>query len=257
LSTFYSDHWKQIESDRLARYENMFQFRSDQQWLIEALNLQGAERVLDFGCGPAFLAAEIASRCDAEVIAADLNDEFLSRARLREHPPNIKFVQLVSDSLASDVGLGMDRILCKNVLEYVPDLGATLAAFSEVLNPNGEILILDSDWGFVLVEPWGKEKTDQFFVAASKAFKEPHIGRKLPGALAQAGFVDVSVSMSAAVDLKGRSVSVLHNMVSYIRQFNSMPEDELQAMMRDLEDGQASGSYMFILPQFVIKARVP
>ena len=33
--------------------------------------------------------------------------------------------------------------------------------------------VIDSDWGFVLVEPWGKARTDAFFLAASPAFKEP------------------------------------------------------------------------------------
>ena len=60
--------------------------------------------------------------------------------------------------------------------------------------------------------------------------------------------------MIAGVDLKGRGVSVLQNMVSYIREFGTMSETELQAHMSELEAAQANGSFMFILPQFLVTA---
>ena len=140
------------------------------------------------------------------------------------------------------------------MLEYVPDLEGTVARLHGALGDGGRIVVIDSDWGFVLVEPWGKVRADRFFEAAAAAFREPHIGRKLPGLLAKAGFEDINVKMMAGVDLKGRGIPVLQNMVSYIQKFGSMNETELQAHMRELEAAQANGSFMFILPQFVVTA---
>ena len=146
MSTFYTDHWREIEPERLDRYERMFQFRSEQEQLLAPLDLAGARRVLDFGCGPGFMAAELASRLDGEVIGADLNATFVERAQARNKQSNLKFVHLDDSSLVTQVGQ-VDRIFCKNVLEYVPDLADTLGSFFDALVTDGQILIVDSDWG--------------------------------------------------------------------------------------------------------------
>jgi SAM-dependent methyltransferase len=256
MSTFYTDHWKEIEPERIERYEQMFQFRADQEPLLEALNLGTAGRVLDFGCGPGFLAEAIASRTPGEVIGADLNAEFVERATARKQADNLSFLHINGDSLVSQAGR-VDRLLCKNVLEYVPDVEATLQSFLDVLEPGGEVLISDSDWGFLLVEPWGKQQTEAVFEAAAGAFNERFIGRKLPGLLTRLGFADVHVSVSAGVDRQGRIKGVLLNMMSYIQQFGSMPEEQIARLIADLDRGVEDGTYMFILPQFLVSARRP
>ncbi len=256
MDSFYTDHWREIEPERLERYERMFQYRDDQAALLNPLDLAGAGRVLDFGCGPGFMAEEIASRVDVDVVGADLNEDFVARANARNQRKNLSFVHLDGSDLLSQVGM-VDRLFCKNVLEYVPDLGETLSSFNRTLQPGGEILIVDSDWGFVLVEPWGNHRTQEFFSAASAAFREPLIGRKLPGALRKAGFASIQVRMLAGVDLSGWGLNVLTNMVSYIRQFQTRPEAELSAMIQELEAAVDSGDYMFILPQFLVTAKKP
>ncbi|GIS96807.1 MAG: hypothetical protein CM1200mP24_00910 [Gammaproteobacteria bacterium] len=37
------------------------------------------------------------------------------------------------------------------------------------MEPEGRILVIDSDWGFVLVEPWSMLETRRFFEAAGPA----------------------------------------------------------------------------------------
>lgn len=258
MDTFYTDHWKQIEADRLERYEAMFQFRPELEPHLEALELKSSSRVLDFGCGPGFLSMEIARRTNGGVIGADLNEEFVARATERaanESLSNLTYVHLTGDSLPLE-DKSVDRVLAKNVLEYVPDLDATLNELKRVIAPGGFLQITDSDWGFVIVEPWGKDRTDKFFKAASPAFKEPQIGRKASGALARVGYTDIKVRMQAGVDLNGWGMNVLANMMSYIRQFDTLPEAEVAAMKTELEEALENGSYMFVLPQFFIRAGV-
>ena len=254
MSTFYTDHWKEIEPERLSRYETMFQYRVEQAPLLEPLNLESAKRVLDFGCGPGFMVEEIASRIQGEAVGADLNSDFIERAIARNDRRNLSFIHLSEKPLADQVSQ-VDRVFCKNVLEYVPDHEQTLRSFFDVLAPGGEVLLVDSDWGFLLVEPWGKARTEDFFSAAGGAFREPQIGRKLSGSLARAGFTDIGVRMLASVDLRGWGLNVLTNMCSYIRQFDAKPESELEAMMEELKAGLEDGSYMFVLPQFIVTAK--
>ena len=54
-ATFYTDHWKVIEAERLARYEQMFVWRPEQARLLEPAGIATGQRVLDLGCGPGFL----------------------------------------------------------------------------------------------------------------------------------------------------------------------------------------------------------
>ena len=254
MENFYTDHWREIEPERLERYERMFQYRDEQAPLLSSLDLPGATRVLDFGCGPGFMTEEIASRADADVIGSDLIEGFVDRAYSRNLNENLWFVHLDGSVLVDQVG-EVDRIFCKNVLEYVPGLGRTLSSFHNALLLDGQLLIVDSDWGFVLVEPWGKSRTDAFFDAASAAFNEPLIGRRLPGFLKRAGFGDVRIRMTASVDVSGWGMNVLVNMVSYIRQFDTKSEVELSVMMRELEEAIENGDYLFVLPQFLISAK--
>lgn len=256
MNTFYTDHWKDIEPERIERYEQMFQFRAEQEPFLAALNLETAARVLDFGCGPGFMSEAIAARTNARIIGADLNAEFITRASARRQAGNLDFVHLSGQPLVDAVGL-VDRLFCKNVLEYVPDVNETLSDFFQVLEPGGEILIIDSDWGFVLVEPWGKARTDALFEAAAGAFNERFIGRRLPGLMTLAGFTDVQVRVLAGVDRQGRGKGVLMNMMSYVRTFENLPEKELEDLLVELDRGLEDNSYMFILPQFLVSAKKP
>jgi len=256
---FFQDHWLKIEDERLERYERMFEWRPDQSALLEPADIQPGHRVLDFGSGPGYLALELARRVGAEgtVQGVDINREFVRRARDRARGEEldhiVSFRQLTEETIPIANGC-IDRIICKNVLEYVADLEASLHDLRRLLAVEGLIHIIDSDWGFVVVEPWGQERTAHFFEAAAGAFKEPHIGRKLPAALTRSGFADVEVSLRTYIDRQGGGMAVLNNMASYVLTFESMPEQELSGMMIELEEAIQAGLYLFILPQFLVTA---
>ena len=65
------------------------------------------------------------------------------------------------------------------------------------------------------------------FATAAPAFKGPLIGRKLPSAFARAALVDVAVRITATPDRRGGSLMVMRNMVSYVRMFGTLPDDEV------------------------------
>ena len=50
----------------------------------------------------------------------------------------------------------LDRVVCKNVLEYVDDPGQTLASFRAALRPGGLAHVIDSDWALLAIEPLGE-----------------------------------------------------------------------------------------------------
>lgn len=256
IDTFFTDHWQHIEDERVARYEQMFAWRPEQAQLLAPAGIEAGHTVADFGCGPGFMTRAIAGWVGPEghAYGLDINASFVAKASIHaDNPDNLSY-HLVEDGKLPLADASIDRVLCKNVLEYVPDLAATLAELRRVLRPDGRLHAIDSDWGFVIVEPWSKAEVDEFFTAAAPAFKEPYIGRKLPGALRSAGFGEMQVSVSTAVDRNGHAFPVLRNMVSYIRQFDTLPAATTDALISRAEHAIEDGTFLLCLPQFLITA---
>jgi len=254
VDRFFTDHWLEIDDARLLRYEQMFQWRDGNRALLGPANLQPGQRVLDVGAGPGFFALGIADLVGpgGEVHGVDINARFVADANRRAAGrDNVCFHQVADHRLPFSAGY-FDRVVCKNVLEYVPDLDAMLAEARRVLKSGGRIHVIDSDWGFVIVEPWSKAVVDRFFEAAAPAFKEPHIGRKTPGALARAGFTEVAVAMLPVIDREGSAFAVLTNMASYINTFGTLAEGEVAALLGEARAAIDAGSYLFCLPQFLV-----
>jgi SAM-dependent methyltransferase len=137
-------------------------------------------------------------------------------------------------------------------MEYVPDVAATLAEFRRVVKPGGLAHVIDSDWGLLAVEPLGSERLAELFDAAKHAYKTPHIGRKLWGAMRTAGFRDVKVKILASADTKGHMAPILFNMMAYARTSGRMPKTKLEALAADLKKWLADGTFLLILPQFLV-----
>jgi ubiquinone/menaquinone biosynthesis C-methylase UbiE len=252
--TFYTDHWKDIEDERHARYEQMFVWREGQRALLEGADIRDGMRVMDLGAGPGFFAAGLKSIVGSQgrVDGVDLNERFVADANARAtDDPGLNF-HLVNDHHLPFDDNTFDRAICKNVLEYVPDVNSTLLEVARVLKPGGKVHIIDSDWGFVIVEPWGKKVVDDFFEAAGGAFNEPYIGRRASGLLAGSGFRDVKVAMNPFVDLEGAGLNVLTNMAGYIRTFGTMPDARIDALLDDAKKAVGTGQFLFCLPQFLV-----
>ena len=253
-TTYFTDHWKNIEDDRIERYEQMFTWRPDHLRLLESLDLQRGQKILDYGCGPGFMSQGMADVVgeNGHVYGVDLNQTFVANANERvKSMSHVSYLEL-NDHTIPLKDDSVDRLLCKNVLEYVPSLDTTLSELARVLRPNGKFLLIDSDWGFLFVEPWGRVKTEQFFTAASIAFNTPEIGRRLRQDLKKANFKDVEVRISAGIDTNGGSLSVLLNMASYIKEFDKMPSSDVDQLILDAEEAIARDEYMFCLPQFLV-----
>jgi len=255
--TYYKDHWIEIDPERLDAYEQMFEWRPQNAPLLEPARLEPGHVVVDYGCGPGGLTVEIARRVapTGRVHGVDLNVAFLERAAARAKREGVDaFVtwhRCTGDKLPLDSGLA-DRLVCKNVMEYVPDVAATLSEFRRVLKTGGLAHVIDSDWGLFAVEPLGAERMAELFAAAAPAYRTPHIGRKLFGAMRAAGFTDVKIQILASADTKGRTAPIVFNMLSYARASGRLSPATLESLARDLKQSIADGTFLLILPQFLV-----
>jgi len=259
-NTYYRDHWLTVEPERLEAYEEMFRWRPQMEPLLEPAALAPGQAVVDYGCGPGHLALELARRVGAggRVHAVDINREFLERTERRASEAGVGDRLEVHRARQDRIPLpdaSVDRVICKNVLEYVDDPAASLADFRRVLRPGGLAHVIDSDWGMLVVEPLGPERIAELFAAARLAYQTPLIGRALFGVFRSAGFEEVQVRVVAGADTSGRSAPVVFNMASYARASGSLPEPRIDALLDDLRAAIADGSYMMVLPQFLVTGR--
>lgn len=259
IETYYKDHWVEINQERLARYEKMFVWHGGLTPMLAPAQIEEGHTVVDFGSGPGHLALELAARVtDAgHVHGVDVNAEFVAAARTKAHDAGVEGWTSFHHSTDETIPLTDDtahRIICKNVLEYVPDADATLSEAYRVTKSGGRIHAIDSDFGFIIVEPWSADTVREFFAAAGPAFQEPNIGRKLPAAFRRAGFVDVNISVIPYVDTRGAMIPMLHNMAGYIGEFETMPDQRVASLLTEAEEAVAAGEFMLILPQFLVTA---
>ena len=258
--TYFRDHWVTVEPERMARYEAMFQWRDGHEALIAPAGIGPGQVVADFGCGPGGLTIELARRVGetGRVIGLDINPEFLNRTRaLAEEAgigERIETVALAGDRIDLP-DASVDRLLCKNVLEYVPDPLQTISEFHRVLKPGGIAHVTDSDWGAVIFEP-ARERFARIMAGAGIAFRTPLIGRQLYGLFRQAGFTDIRVQILASADTSGALEGVLRNMASYARTSGELDQAEIDGFLQDLEQSLEDETFLAVLPQFLVTGRV-
>lgn len=258
--TYFRDHWVEVAPERLDTYQQLFTWRPEMERLIAGANLGPGQVVVDYGCGPGGLALELARRAgpSGHVHGVDLNADFVRIARQALADAGFAASTTVHHATDDKIPLDdatADRLVCKNVMEYVPDITATLGEFHRVLKPGGIAHIIDSDWGMLVVEPLGPEKLSELIGAASLAFRTPHAGRMLYSLLKRAGFSDVSVQILAGVDTQGRMLPVLQNMASYAQAGDGLKRERVDAIMAEIDQSIANGTFMMTLPQFLVTGR--
>ena len=113
-------------------------------------------------------------------------------------------------------------------------------------------MAIPADWGFVVVEPLAPEEVAELFRAAAPAFREPFIGRKLRAAFIDAGLADVQVTVVAATDTAGRTRGILENMINYGLTFGRLGPERATDLRTRLDAAMAAGTYLVVLPQFVV-----
>lgn len=256
-ASYYRDHWLTVEPERLDAYEELFRWRPQLEPLLAPARLAPGLVVADYGCGPGHLAVELARRVGAtgHVHALDLNAEFVRRTRARAEAEGVagcvSVHQITSDGIPLPPA-SLDRVVCKNVLEYVDDPGQTLASFSAALRPGGLAHVIDSDWALLAIEPLGEGRTAEVFAAARHAYRTPQIGRQLHRLFRHAGFRDVQVQVLANPDLKGHMAPVVWNMVQYARASGKLAPATLDAIVADVKRAIEAGEFLLLLPQFLV-----
>lgn len=158
--------------------------------------------VLDVGCGPGTITADLAARvAPGQVTAVDSSDAALDEARqeaAQRGVTNVGFA--VADVHALDFpDDSFDVVHAHQVLQHVGDPVAALREMRRVCRPGGIVAARDSDYAAMTWYPEVPELDawlDLYRDVARRNGGEPDAGRRLHAWARQAGFAEVTASAS-------------------------------------------------------------
>jgi ubiquinone/menaquinone biosynthesis C-methylase UbiE len=257
---YYKQHWIEIEAERRQAYDQILAYHPALEPLLRPMSLQPGLKILDVGSGPGYTTMELARQVGptGTIIGVDLNAEFVRAASQRAGAKqlNIGFVQSEFPPLPFRAR-SFDRVLCKNVLEYVDSAAQTVKEMARIAADGGTVVAIDSDWDMLaLVLPeHARERSERVLAAAkSIAVKEPKIGRILYSLFRAAGLKDVRVEVFAGADTVGRAAPMLKaSLARYARDSGQIAKIEVEQWLRDIDGAIAGGQYLMVLPQFVVR----
>jgi SAM-dependent methyltransferase len=116
-------------------------------WFIAEAQRIGAKRILELGCGAGDASASVAAATGAEVVAVDISDAFLERARAAHTLPNLRFEKL--DLLGEDIGrVGrFDLVFGNGILHHlVLRLNDVLRALHALAAPGGGLAFIEPNF---------------------------------------------------------------------------------------------------------------
>ena len=165
--------------------------------------LTPAARVLDVGCGPGTITADLAARVpDGQVTGIDTAEDVLGMARQeagRRGQLNVRFQAGDAYQLAFEDGT-FDVVHAHQVLQHLSDPVGALAEMRRVCRPGGLVAARDSDYGGMFWFPEDPELAEwqALYQNVARALGgEPDAGRRMPAWARAAGFVEVEASASA------------------------------------------------------------
>ena len=149
--------------------------------VLDALKLREGEQVLDIGSGPGLLAYDMAASVgpDGRVCGIDISEDMLTMSRKRcVEQPWTEFQRADATSLpyAND---SFDAVVSTQVYEYVADIPAALAELHRVGRPSGRVVVLDTDYGSLVIHTENEARMERVLSAWSEHFVHAGLPRTL------------------------------------------------------------------------------
>jgi SAM-dependent methyltransferase len=223
---------------------------------LAALELRSGERVIDVGCGPGYLAAEMAEVVGPEgfVQGVDPSPAMLAIAA-RRALPHMELTEGDALSLPAE-DAGFDAAVSTQVYEYVPDIAAALREVRRVLRPGGRLLVLDTDWDSTVWRSSDDARMERVLRAWEEHLAHPRLPRELPSLLRDAGFNLRLSQVVPVLNIGYERDTYSANVLTMIAQFASgrqgITPEEANAWADDLRG--LGPEYLFSLNRYLFLA---
>lgn len=236
------------------------QIARQRERVVDLLAPGPGQTVLDVGCGPGLLARLLAEAVgdDGAVIGVDTSRPMLNLARQR--CAGLRQVAVIeADAAHLPLGAGgMDAAACTQVLLYLQEPRAVLAALNRTLRPGGRAVIVETDWQSAVLAHADQRLTQAMFDAWDRSVPSPRLPLALLPLLDAAGFGVASVDALPLVYTHYDEASFPGNMVAQcLRSAARVGVADAPARNRwlaDIEDRAAQGTFFFCVNRFIYLA---
>lgn len=230
---------------------------------LQAMALRRGQQVLDIGCGPGYLASEIAAQVGTEgrVVAIDSSRPMLDIARARCAGLGSVGFQRADAAMLPFSDASFDVAAAVQVYLFVADLERAIRELARVLRPGGLAVVVDTDWDSVVWRSSDHARMERLLGVWCKRFINARTARLLPGLLIRSGMkiecIDAIPLIELAPDDISYSGSQIEELTRYITATGEIAADEAQAWKQDLHRLATDNEYFFSLNRYLVAARKP
>ena len=228
--------------------------------VLRVLNLVPGEQVLDIGSGPGLLAQQMALAVgpSGSVCGVDPSRSMIAMATRRcGAQPWVRFQKADAIELPFSDNQ-FDAAVSTQVYEFVRDVPAALAELHRVLRPGGRALILDTDYGSLVIHTEDAPRMQRILSAWDQHFVHPDLPRRLSRALRDAGFSirhrSAIPMFNAEFDDNTYAKGMLEMMRAFAAGRNGISQAEADAWFDEFANLNAEGRFFFSLNRYLFLA---
>ncbi len=225
------------------------------------LGLKPGETVLDVGCGPGFLLAEIAAEVGGagKLSGIDSSADMVALAHKRCAGFSTVDLQQANALALPFAAAAFNVVVSTQVYEYVADIAAALREAARVLRPGGRLLIVATDWESSVWNNSDDARMARVLEAWRDHGADSRLPRSLPKRLREAGLslerVEVIPIINIEYDPNTYSYSMIAVMAKFAAGRQNFSSAELQAWADDLKTQGERGEYFFSVNRYAFIAR--
>jgi ubiquinone/menaquinone biosynthesis C-methylase UbiE len=256
----------QFDEETAARFGKMYEapYAVERRRVIrKALAVRPGEGILDVGCGPGFVACEVAESVGASgmITGVDSSATMLALATARAAQLGFEARSRFLEGDATRLPVpdaAFDGAVISQVYEYVADIPGALRELHRALKPGGRAVIFDTDWDSVVCHSSDHERMQRVLKAWEGHLADPFLPRTLASHLDAASFEVLNVEAVPMFD-SSWAPSGLRHLTEVVRAYvpghAGVSEIEAEAWFRDLDQLAARNEYFFCVTGFLFSAR--
>ncbi len=226
----------------------------------KALELREGERALDIGCGPGLMAHDMAASVgrDGRVCGIDISEDMLAMSRKRcSDQPWTEFQKADATNLPYPDD-SFDAAVSTQVYEYVADIPAALADLYRVMRSGGRVVVLDTDYGSLVIHTEDEARMVRVLSAWEEHFVHAKLPRTLSRELRDAGFTirqrDVIPMFNPEYHENTYAKGLLGFMASFAVGRKGVSQEEADAWLAEFAELGTQGRFFFSLNRYLFVA---